>query len=201
MRKLILFAAVVALALTAFADQNYDLPELHVIKTATLSPCYSCRSGEEFQKGYGNTALFLSSYSKQRNNPDLLFNGSRGGEDYFESVNSGDDMALIADLGPDVSVEKITAHSAFNLRNVHSYPAYTKFARVAKAEKNHTYAVLLNKGEIRGLFVFTVVNYTPNERVDLRYAVKDYQILAVKASSSGFDWERENSEKREAGKN
>lgn len=194
MRKLI-FIAVVALlgiGIGASADQNYNLPELHLIKTATLAPCYSCRTPEEFQKGYSTTALFLSDYSKQRNSPDLLFNGARGSQDYFEASTAGDDMALIADLGAAAAIEKVTAHSAFNLRNVHDFPAYTSFAKVARVEKNHTYAVLLNKGEVRGLFIFTVVNYVPNERVDLRYAVKEYQILNVKASASGFDWVREN---------
>jgi hypothetical protein len=77
-------------------------------------------------------------------------------------------------------------------------PDYTKFARVAKVEKNHTYVVLINKAEIRALYVFTVVNYVPNERAELRYAVKEYQILSVKASSSGFDWGKESYEKVEA---
>jgi hypothetical protein len=192
MRKLIFIAVVALLAASASADQDYKLPELHLIKTATLAPCYSCRTTEEFQKGYSTTALFLSDYSKRQNSPDLLFNGFRGGEDFFQASTAGDDMALIADLGTDATLEKVTAHSAFNLRNVHEYPAFTKFAQVARVEKNHTYAVLLNKGEIRGLFIFTVVNYVPNERVDLRYAVKEYQILNVKASASGFDWGREN---------
>ncbi|HEY0320829.1 MAG TPA: hypothetical protein VGC66_07750 [Pyrinomonadaceae bacterium] len=192
MRKLVFIAVLILVGMSASADQNYNLPELHLIKTATLAPCYSCRTPEEFQKGYSTTALFLSDYSKRRNSPDLLFNGFRGGEDYFEASTAGDDMALIADLGAEVSVEKVSAHAAFNLRNVHSYPDFTKFSSVAKVEKNHTYAVLLNKGEVRGLFIFTVVSYVPNERVDLRYAVKEYQILDVKASSTGFDWVREN---------
>ena len=34
------------------------LPELHKIKAVTLNPSYSCRSKEDSQKGYGNTALF-----------------------------------------------------------------------------------------------------------------------------------------------
>jgi hypothetical protein len=192
MRKLIFIAVLAMLAMSVSADQNYNLPELHVLKTTTLAPCYSCRSQEDFQTGYGTTALFLSDYSKRRNSPDLLFNGFRGGEDYFEASTAGDDMALIADLGAGVSVEKLSAHSAFNLRNVHSQPNYTKFAKVAKVEKNHTYVVLLSKMEIRGLYVFSVVNYVPNERVELKYAVKEYQIMGVKASSSGFDWGKEN---------
>ena len=193
MRRTFLIAVVLVVAITASADESLNLPELHVIKTATLAPCYSCREAGEFMKGYQNTALFLSDYSRRRNSPDLLYNGAPGGvPDYFESSTAGDDMALIADLGTDVSLEKVSAHLAFNLRNVHSYPAYSKFAKVAVVEKGHTYAVLLNKREIRGLFIFRVISHVPNESVEIRYAVKEYQILDVKASSSGFSWERAN---------
>lgn len=31
---------------------NYDLPRLHQVKEVTLSPAYSCRSSDEFKKGY-----------------------------------------------------------------------------------------------------------------------------------------------------
>jgi hypothetical protein len=120
MRKLIFIAVLAALAMSVSADQNYNLPELHVLQTVTLAPCYSCRSREEYQKGYSTTALFLSDHSKRRNSPDLLFNGFRSGEDFFEASTAGDDMALIADLGADVPVEKLSAHNAFNLSNVHS---------------------------------------------------------------------------------
>ncbi len=193
MRKTVFAVLLLVLAITASANEGFNLPELHVIKTATLGPCYSCRETVDFMKGYQNTALFLSDYSKRRNSPDLLYNGAPGGApDYFESSTAGDDMALIADLGTNVELEKLSAHLAFNLRNVHSFPAYTKFARVAPVEKNHTYAVLLNKREIRGLFIFRVIDHVPNERVEIRYAVKEYQVLDVKASSTGFSWEREN---------
>jgi hypothetical protein len=106
-------------------------------------------------------------------------------------------MALIADLGEDVPVEKITAHSAF-MRSTNSAYDYTRFVKTVPVEEGHTYAVLLNKRELRGLFVFTVVNHVPNQRVLLKYAVKEYQILDVKESSSGFDWYRENCDKPEA---
>ena len=172
--------------------ESYSLPKLHVINTVKLSPSYSCRSPEDFKKGYQKTALFLSSYSKHRNSPELLFNGACRGEDYFESLRAGDSMGLIADLGTDVSVEELSAHLAFNKQNVHSFPAYSKFAQAVKVEANHTYAVLLNSSDIRGIFIFTVTDYVPNERVDLKYAVKEYQILDLKAQSPGFNWEKKN---------
>ena len=172
--------------------ESYSLPKLHVINSVTLSPSYSCRSKDDFKKGYEKTALFLSSYSKKRNSPDLLFNGACGSEDYFVAATSGDSMGLIADLGTDASVEELSAHLVFNKQNVHSFPSYSRFAQAVKVEANHTYAVLLNSSDIRGLFIFTVTTYVPNKRVEIRYAVKDYQILDLKAKSPGFSWEQKN---------
>jgi len=192
----LLVAATFAASISLFAQnptQKFELPELHTIKTATLSPSYSCRPPDEFQRGYQNTALFLSAYSKQRNSPDLLFNGACRGEDDFEASTAGDDMSLIADLGANVSLEEVSADRAFNLKRVDSPEAYSKFVQATKVELNHTYAVLLNERDKRGLFLFTVVGYVPNGKVELRYAVKSYQIMpGGQIVSAGFDWEREN---------
>jgi hypothetical protein len=197
MRKFILsVVALCGLCLLASgkgSQSNVDLPPLHQIKEATLSPAYSCRSSEEFGKGYENTALFLSDFAQRRNGPDLLFNGACGSEDYFEAVFAGDDMSLIADLGANVALEDISASRAFNVQRVHSWAAYSKFSMAVKVEANHTYAVLLNESDKRGLFVFTVSEYVPNKMVRLRYAVKSYQVMANgRFSSAGFSWEQNN---------
>lgn len=190
MRRTLLLVALIMLASAAPAQSpDYGLPDLHKIKTATLSPSYSCRPQEDSQKGYESTALFLSAYSKKRNMPDLLFNGACGSQDYFEASTAGDDMALIADLG-DIALEEVTAHLAFNTKSTFVFKKFSRFAQVAPVFVGDTYAVLLSKDEIRGLFIFTVTNYVPNKQVDLRYAVKEYQILDVKAQSPGFDWAR-----------
>ena len=200
MKQLCLLVALSFIAAISLSAQNptpkIELPELHTIKTATLAPSYSCRPADEFARGYENTALFVSPYSKTRNSPDLLFNGGCKSEDYFHSSTAGDDMALIADLGKDVELEKVTASRAFNLKRVHSWPEYSKFVDSAKVELNHTYAVLLNKREIRGLLIFKVISHVPNQSVELKYAVKSYQILpnARHIVSEGFDWEKENTE-------
>ena len=173
--------------------QKYELPELHTIKTVTLSPSYSCREKDQSKQGYGNTALFISAYSKQRNSPDLLFNGACRSEDYFEASTAGDDFSLIADLGAEVSLEELSASRAFNLKRVHSYAEYSKFVQATKVELNHTYAVLLNESDKRGLFLFKVTEYVPNEKVVLKYAVKLYQIMpSGQIRSEGFDWEKSN---------
>ena len=194
MKRVIFVALTLLLASSAAAAQDSGLPELHQIKKVTLTPSYSCRSKEDFQKGYERTALTLAS---DRRGPDLLFNGACGSPDYFQAATAGDDMSLIADLGTGVNLEEVTAQRAFNMQGVHSFPAYTKFAQTAAVERNHTYVVLLNNSMKRGLFVFTVTGYIPNERVDLRYAVKEYQLLrGVEAQSPGFKWDEKNSAAR-----
>ena len=173
------------------ATQRFGLPELHTIKTVTLSPAYSCRSSEQFQKGYENTALFLSAYSKQRNSPDLLFNGACKSGNYFQASTNGDEFSLIADLGPEVPLEEVSAARAFNLKRVHAFAEYSKFADTVKVEPNHTYAVLLNESDLRGLFIFKVTEYVPDEKVVLQYAVKSYQIMpGGGVRSEGFDWDK-----------
>lgn len=168
-----------------------EMPALHTITSVSLSPSYSCRPKDDVAKGYEGTALFLSQSERGRNTPDLLFNGACGSQDYFEAATAGDDMSLIADLGVGVKLEEVTTQRAFNLQGVHSFDLYSKFARTAKVEVNHTYAVLLNGSTRRGLFVFTVTKYSPNKQVDLQYDVKSYQLATVRGiSSPGFAWDR-----------
>jgi len=193
--KAMLVLAPMFLALAASLPQkkqeDFGLPELHKIKTATLSPAYSCRSEEEFQQGYGTTALFLSAYSRRRNGPELLFDGACGGQDTFIAATAGDDVGVIADLGA-MPLDGLTAHLMFNPRNVASFGAYSKFAQSVKVELNHTYAVLISRSDARCMFAFTVTGYVPNKRLDLNYVVKEYQILELKTQSPGFDWTTEN---------
>jgi hypothetical protein len=164
-------------------QSSLALPTLHQVKTVTLSPSYSCRPPEEHAKGYGQTALFLSDFATRRNSPDLLFNGACGADGVFEAATAGDDMSL----------DDLSASRVFNVRGVHAYPAYSTFAKIAKIEQGHTYAVLLNASDKRGLFVFSVTEYVPATRVTLRYAVKSYQVTSsARISSPGFDWNRAN---------
>lgn len=199
MKKGLFLAILLLLTLNVYSQQKqkeeFGLPVLHVIKETTLSPSYSCRSSEDFSKGYVETALFISDYSKRRNSPDLLFNGACNSEDYFQASTAGDDMALVADLGENISLENLSAHKTFNLQRVAKDEAYTRFANQAKVQKNHTYAVLLNKSELRGLFVFTVTDYVKNKKVDLKYAVKLYEIYSSKVKSNDFNWEKGNENK------
>jgi hypothetical protein len=199
MKRLALIATLLLSTTIAAHAQGYGLPELHTIKTATLAPNYGCRSQEEFQKGYEGTALYLSDFSKRRNSPDLLFNGACHSEDEFNSSTAGDDMAFLVDLGSELQLEKLSASDVLQLYHLRSTPGspYAKHAQSilsqsVKVVPNHTYAVFLNKREIRGLFVFTVTSHTPNKQVELKYAVKEYQIMDVRAQSPGFNWDQNN---------
>lgn len=169
----------------------FGVPELNVIKTAVLSRSSSCPSAADVRQGYAGTALFLSEYSRRRNSPDLVFNGACNSEDSFEGSTAGDDMSLVADLGI-VPLEQVSSSQAFNFRRVYSFELYSKFAQLSRVIPQHTYAVLINKRELRGLFVFKVEDYQPNKRVSLSYAVREYQLLNVRVESKGFDWSAEN---------
>src|SRR5690349_18208264 len=198
MKSLILFITLGALGLfysVQSSDITLELPTLHQIKEVTLSPSYSCRTPAEFGRGYEHTALFLSDFAKRRSGPDLLFNGACGAPDYFQAATAGDDMSMIADLGASIPLEELSAARAFNVQRQHTFAEYSKFAKAVAVEAGHTYAVLLNASNKRGLFVFTVTDYLPNQRVSLRYAVKSYQILYDNrvSSAAGFDWDKKNS--------
>jgi hypothetical protein len=124
------------------------------------------------------------------NSPDLLLNGACGAVNYFESSTAGDDMALIADLGPNVPVGSVSAAQAFNLRRVAGSDNESRFTRSAPVVSGHTYVVLINKSHIRGLIVFTVTTFEADKRAELDYVVKAYDIQRRLARSEGFDWER-----------
>jgi len=193
--KNLIIGIVTLVVLSVFAigqtsQPNNKLPTLHQIKEVTLAPSYSCRSSEDFGKGYASTALFLSDFG----GPDLLFNGACGSVDYFEASTAGDEMSLVADLGTGISLEDLSAHRAFNVDGVHSLEKYSKFAKAVKVEADHTYAVLVNAMNRRGLLVLTVTEYVPNKKVSLRYAVEAYQVMLNRpVVSPGFEWERKNS--------
>src|SRR5262249_4958859 len=108
-----------------------------------------------------------------------------------EGSTAGDDMSLIADLG-DVPLEEVTTSKAFNFKRVHSFDLYSRFVQKVKVQNNHTYALLINKSDVRGLFVFSVVGFVPNEKLELRYAEKETQIQNVRNRPEGFDGSAKN---------
>jgi len=162
MKSLFLAASLLLTASPASMQnkpKNLGLPELHKIQKITLSPSYSCRTPEEFGQGYANTALFLSSYSKQRNSPELLFNGACHGTDYFSSATAGAQLDVLSDFG-EVSLKNLVASDVFGPHR--TVDSMADFRQELKVQAGHTYAVLINKGEVHGFFFFQVVNYVPN---------------------------------------
>jgi hypothetical protein len=169
--------------------QGLDLPELHKIRKATLSPSYGCRSKEDSQTGYGAAALYLS---KDSRGAELLFNGVCGSRDLLTVNMDGGDMNLIADMGR-VQLEDLNANQAFILLLDSRGPSL-KFTFEAQIELGHTYVVLVNKSFERALFYFTVTGYLQNKRLELRYAVEDFERATAMVQSPGFTWDTKNTE-------
>ncbi len=192
MKAIVLLATFLGVASVSQPQKSEDfgLPELNTIKTVTLAPTYSCRTQEEARQGYQNSALFLSALSRRRNTPELLFEGPCGAKDQFRSMTAGDDMGVVADLG-EIPLGKVSARLAFNTREVDSFENYSMFVQAVKVQPNHTYVALIARAEIKSLFVFTVTGYVPNKRVELQYAVKEYQVLGLREQSPGFGWQTE----------
>ena len=194
--KSLLWSLCVAIPLVltpAQAQDNSDdlqLPELHKIFRVTLSPSYSCRSKKEFRKGYAETALFLSEHARDSNSPELPFNGACKSPDYFDLQLAGDTLSVITGYG-DVPLSDLTATRFFSpLKRTDSHATFISDVPV---RLDHTYGVVINTSSVRGMFYFKVVGYVLNQKVELEYVVKDYQVLRVEAQSSGFDWDRKSS--------
>ena len=188
MKSLFLAASFLLMASSGSVQnkpRDLGLPELHKIQRITLSPSYSCRTPEEFAQGYANTALFLSSYSKQRNSPELLFNGACHSPDYFMSATAGAQMDVLSDFG-EVPLKDLVPSDVFGLhRTVNSM---ADFRQELLVKAGHTYAVLINKGEVHGFFFFQVVKHIPNQKLDLEYVVMNYSVFHEEQRSPGFDW-------------
>lgn len=157
-----------------------DLPTLHKAEGHIFTAPYSC------QGNYEASALFLSKYSKQRNSPELLFNGACGSDLYIEAATAGDDFALIADLGR-VSIESVSASKAFNYQR--TVGKDNSFKQTMPAIQGHTYAVLIAKSEIRALYVLHINLIDSKGRMAITYAVKSYSIQKSISQSPGFEWE------------
>jgi hypothetical protein len=155
-----------------------NLPALFAVQNFVLGPSYSC---DPSHQGYAVAALFLSGMSKQINDPELLFNGACGSPDYFDVFLNGGDRSLIADLG-----NTPLAAAATPMRGIFSFADTARFSSTANIVSGHTYAVLTNNSYARGLFVFAVTRFVPDQEVDLQYEVVEYQVVvAVDRASAG----------------
>src|SRR5215831_3877089 len=202
MKSLFLAASILLISSSAFLQNNPkvseqstrkapqsnqvpDLPELHKIQRVTLSPSYSCRSVEDFQKGYAGTALFLTERSRRINGPQLLFDGACKSRDSFAVATAGDNLDTIADYG-DIPLANLAPFDLFGRRSPDSPTAL--FTERVDVKLGHSYGVLINKRDVRGFFFFRVMAHIPNQKIELEYVVMDYQEIETKAESRGFDW-------------
>jgi hypothetical protein len=170
-------------AMSVVAKASDDMPTLNKINQAILLVPYSCGGS------YQSSGLFLSSYSRNINAPDLLYNGACGSHDYIEALGPGGDIGLIADLG-DVPLEDVTPSKALNWQQTVDEGNF--FKDTQHVVTNHTYVVLLSKSEVRALYAFKVVSQTQDGAMTIRYAVKSYSIQNTKAESAGFSWDAVN---------
>jgi hypothetical protein len=185
-----LFSIGAIFLLSAFSSfqvpqENLDVPQLGKLNQTTLSPSYGCHSNDDAVPGYNNTALFLTNYSRERNSPELLFEGACKSPDYFVAGTAGDHLDVIADYGV-VPLEQLAASDVFGPRR--STDSMAEFRRTIGVQPGHVYGVLINKNTVRGFFFFKVVNYVPNQKLDLQYVVMDYSILREELRAPGFDW-------------
>jgi len=159
---------------------GYGLPALRVVTTHSFSTSYSCNGS------YNKSGLFVSGYARQRNSPEVLYNGACGSSLYFESSLAGDAMSLVADLGT-FPLLSLSAHLAFNTAN--QVGKYESFKSSVAAVEGHTYAVLVDTTEIRALIAFNVVSLnTQTLKAEIDYAALEYQIMSVTDESPGFSW-------------
>lgn len=180
------YLTIFSLFICVVVTTSVDLPELHVIKRVSFKYPYSCQPSPLSFEG---CALFITNYGVTRNMPDLLYNGACGSDDYFEVMMFGNDFGMLSDLG-DVPLENVTASKAFNYENM--IGAANKFTNTIDVVKGHTYAALIAKEEIRGLFVFRVENYERSGPATLSYAVKQYGVIQTVQDAPGFSWNATN---------
>ena len=177
MTGLIAFALlVVTIPQTQAQTQTPDtMPQIGVSRTIELTPSYSCRPTEEFQRGYQKTALFLSEEMRRYNSPDLLFNGACGSKNYFQAATHGANHSLVADLST------IKAADLLRLRRLDAQKDRAALIKMgfdddAAVVPGHTYAILLHKHGVRGVMIVTVTNHMQDKGVTLTYEVLDYQV-------------------------
>lgn len=186
MKKLTIIVLLVLAAPYAHAQASDTLPQIGVRQTAILSPSYSCRSAAEFyERGYDGPALFLSDAMQRRNSPDLVFNGACGSKNYFQSVTHGVNFSLVADLGTGVVASELLTLTELDARRDYRTLWNKGFRRYVPVVPGHTYAVLLDKHGIRGLFVFTVTDHVKDRRVEVSYEVLDYRVTGEESNARG----------------
>ncbi len=155
------------MTVTVKAAEN-KMPELNTLESAVLT---------------ANTpSLYLSSYSKASDDPDL-YAFARPNGDIFVTSGSRGPLSLIADLG-EKNLEEVSY--ADTVRNNGSDEELVQYSFGRKMVLGHVYSIVMNTSTARGTLVFKVESLT-NTRVAISYAVKAYIAFNQVAASEGFD--------------
>lgn len=176
MKKMILGLVMIA-ATTAKADDAKPkiLPELNVIKTATLMGDYN-------EKG---STMFLSSDALDSDAPELFIYTWESGVPEVNSDYRGG-HSVFADMG-EIPLEGINEYTAQSpeWQLGKSYD----FRIQADLKVGHTYSVLLNTHSARGIMLFKVESINPTSKtIIINYAVREYEVLYVyDRASIGFN--------------
>merc|ERR1712137_205729 len=153
-----------------------ELPTLYAIANYTFSGPYSC--GDD---NYNTSALFVSSYSEQRNEPDLLYNGVCNGDGSIQITTAGSELGYVTDLG----IIPLTEVSPFLTQN--NKNLYTPDE--VNLTKGHTYAAVGAKQSFRYIIAFTVESLTEGGPLTISYSVLMYEVHSVTEESQGFSWD------------
>jgi len=174
---------VLALALfvATCSTQDLGLPRLQQTCVAKFSLSYSCGGS------YPLSALFLSTYAKQRNEPELLYDAACDSPASFATSTAGHDWGLIMDFG----IDNLTTFSANNFWTKTRNYAINPFERggFMTVQKEHVYGVFNVHSDIQAMWVFKIVDWMPpNGAMTITYSVLQYQVDTTIMESPGFDW-------------
>jgi hypothetical protein len=158
----------------------FGLPKLNTIKTAKFVAPYSSPKGGSYEK----SALFFSQYTKQRNTPDLIYNGSDRNSLYFQAGTGSDDFALISDLGT-VTLQQVTARKSFNWESMAGKG--NTFKNEVPLFKGHTYIVLESKEDVRALYAITINDIGTDLSAKVSYKILSYSAQQSLGKSPGFE--------------
>jgi len=124
-----------------------------------------------YDGNYKGTALFISKQGVDRNEPDLLFDGSQDGKASFRLSTAGFDTGLAFDLGTGPL-------SSVNYYNITRPPYMATYTGSVVAALGHTIAVWTFHQDIQAFWAFHVDSIDPTTRgATITYTVSYYQYV------------------------
>ena len=186
MRALLLLIAIVltAASIVCVAASNSTLPVLYQLHEHTFAKPWGCGT-------YPEAALFMSSYSQQANEPELLYSSCAGcGATCPQSLTTN---TVVWDFGAVVQLPEgtnLTSLTASDVVIADWYNPNMKWHTSGNTPvvQGATYAAIVSKTEFRSLFAFQVTNTTLNGPMTITYGVFLYQVVQSYLKSPGANW-------------